>query len=512
MALFDVNVGLGRFACPVGRDFDLPGDLATEMKRLRIDEALVYHAVAVEADVRSGNALLSAQLDGVPGLHASWVMAPEALGGLPSPSEWVAEAVAAAVRAVRLRPRHSLYEARPWRLGPLLEALDAAGLPVLLDFGRAHWSERVIPWDAVRDVCLGRPGLPVIVIGTTVGDAGDAVAVLRETPNLHLECHALIAPDALDVLAQAGFGGRLLFGTGLPDRAGECAVGQILASGLGDTAACNARRLFGLPSPEATPLPPAGRLRPAGAVIDVHGHAGAWERTWNPVRTAGAMINSMHRCHVDKLVVSSFTAVHGETRRGNDEIAQIVAQYPERLYGYCVINPNYPEETTGELGRCFDDAANFVGIKLHGGLHGAPLQHAHYEPALAFAHEHRLPVLVHGDGDDEWAVVAERHTGASIIIAHACTWDGRSTSMDETLDAVRDVPNLYVDVAGSAAHRGALRALVDRVGAKKVLYGSDFPMFDLGFETGRVTFSDLDVVTKVQILGGNALRIFETLG
>ena len=51
MPIFDLNVTLGRTASPAGASFETPEQLLAEMQRLRIDEALVCHAIALEADV-----------------------------------------------------------------------------------------------------------------------------------------------------------------------------------------------------------------------------------------------------------------------------------------------------------------------------------------------------------------------------------------------------------------------------------------------------------------------------
>ena len=68
MPIFDLNVTLGRTASPAGASFETPEQLLAEMQRLRIDEALVCHAIALEADVEYGNALLIEQLRGHPNL------------------------------------------------------------------------------------------------------------------------------------------------------------------------------------------------------------------------------------------------------------------------------------------------------------------------------------------------------------------------------------------------------------------------------------------------------------
>jgi len=516
MSLFDINVGLGRVTSSRG-GFDTAEPLLTEMRRLRIDEALVYHELAAEADIELGNGLLLEAIRGHEALHACWVMAPPALGDLPEPAAWVRQAVEAGVRAVRLFPRHGLYTLREWCAGPLLAALERAELPLLLDFGPRHWSERVTPWEGIREACERHPGLSVVVIGSTVGETRDAVALLRLLPNLSLEYHAFNVPDGLRLLAEAGLAGQLVFGTGMPARAGECVTEQTLRSGLGAAdlhavGAGNARRVLNL-----TGLAPVARAslepvsRASGMVVDAHAHVGCWERTLTTVRAPADIVTSMQRCGVQKMVVSSFAAIHGETRAGNQQTADAIREFPEHLYGYAVVNPHYPEETEDELRRCFDRLNHFVGLKLHCGLHGVPLQHAGYERALAFANERELPVLVHGHGTDDWDSTARRYAGASFIMAHGCAWDGVDPSGAELYKPVGDVANLYVDVAGSAAHRGALRALVDLVGARKVLFGSDFPMFDLAFELGRVVLSDLKAAERVAVCGGNALRLFSTI-
>lgn len=512
MNLFDFNVALGRV--PNSRNgFSGAEELIAGLCRLGIGEALVYHRLAADADILLGNRLLLDALRGYPMLHSCWVMAPSAVDDLPDPGSWVAEAVRSGVCAVRLFPRHSLYTLADWCVGPLLAALELARVPLLLDCNPHHSSERVIPWDRVGTLCERHPKLPVVVIGTTVGETRDVLALLRRASNLYLEYHAFSLPDILGSMVREGLSDRLIFGTGLPLRAGECVVEQTVRSGLnnGDlsaVAAGNARRLLGLPESTAAPMNPYPR---PSEVIDMHAHVGAWERTCTPVRTPDDVVVSMRRCGVEKMVVSSFAAIHGEMHGGNAQTAAIVREFPKRLYGYAVINPHYPEETESELKRCFSEDGGFVGLKLHCSLHGVQLQHAGYERAFSFAHERELPVLVHGGGEDRWTEVAERYPQAQFIMAHACAWDGVEPEGRELYSQVRGVENLYVDVAGSAAHRGALVKLVELVGVDKVLFGSDFPMFDLAFELGRVTGSGLDPAQQAAICAGNALRVFKNL-
>jgi hypothetical protein len=487
------------------------------MKRLGIAEALVHHQLAAEADVHKGNELLSRLLQGIPNLHPCWVMAPRALGDLPDGTAWVRQAADAGVRAVRVFPRHSLYTLAEWCTGPLTKALEDAGLPLFIDYGPHHWSERVIEWEDLKELCDAQSKLEIVVVGATVGETRDIVALLHRLPNLHIEYHAFAPSDGLERLAAEGLAHKVLFGSGMPARAGECVVMQTLKSGLSAqdqrlVAGDNLRRLLHLAaSAKRAPSGEKPKGVYAGPVVDVHGHIGSWERTVTLLRTPEDIVSSMQRCGVHQMVASSFSAIHGEMQLGNEETRQAVQRFPGVLFGYAVMNPHYRNDCKRELKRRFSRDTGFVGLKLHCGLHGVQLQDSGYAYALGFANEHGLPVLVHGGGHDKWTEIAARYPHAAFIMAHACAWNGWDPQGAELYRPVRDTANLYVDVAGSAAHRGALRALVDLVGAKKVLHGSDCPMFDLAFELGRIALSDLSSKEKRTICVRNALRIFKSL-
>lgn len=516
MSVFDLNVTLGRTALPVGDPFDTPEALLEEMRRLRIDEALVCHAIALEADVEYGNALLTEQLRRHQNLFPCWVMAPPAFGDLPEPKAWVERARAAAVKAVRLVPNHSNYSLAAWCTGPLLNQLEQANMPVLLDFGHHHWSQSPMPWNDVLDVCHRFPALDVVVVGVSVGDTRNLCAALRAAPNLHLECHDFALPDMFQLMAREGFTERLLFGTGMPKHAGENRVFQLWHGGLNQTGRAgigwrNAHRLMRIDTTPATDLlsrDPAPW--PKGVVIDIHAHYGSWEATSSPVNRPEDILASMHRCGIHKLLGSSFTAIHGETRLGNEQTAHIIRKYPDFLFGYCVINPNYPRESANELETCFEKALNFVGLKFHCGLHGKPLHDAGYAEALDYANELALPVLIHAHGEDDWKTTTQRYPRVPFIVAHGCGWNACEPP-PPTIALAAEIPNLYADVSGSAAWRKALRRLIDAIGPGKVLYGSGYPMFDLAWEIGRVALAELSDVEKLTVCGGNATRLFKRL-
>ncbi len=517
MSFLDVNVAIGRFARPIGNPFGDADALQAELKRLGIGEALVYHALASEGDMVLGNRLLLEALEGHDNLYPCWVMCPPYLGDVPDPEWWVSDARDSGVCAARLHPLHGLYPLEDWCVGSLLNELERAHMPVLLDFGPRHWSQTLVPWGAIKTLAGAYPDLNFIVLGATVGDARAVESLLYSTPNIFFEYHAFMPPDMLEQVSMNGFAQQFVLGTGLPQRAGECAIGQTLLGGLrnderdlvtGDTA----RTLLGIEPPDrATPALPLESAFADVPVLDVHGHVGSWERTTTPVKSPEAFIRSMDRCGIAQFVFSSFAAIHGETQTGNREAADAAEAFPERLYAYVVVNPNYPDESIADVHRYLDAPSNFVGLKLHCYLHGAQLQDAGYAASLAYADEYALPVLAHGGGRDEWDTVCAQYPRAQFIMAHACLWDGRDPDGRALYERARTTPNLYLDLCGSAAHRGALRKLIDLIGGDKILYGSDFPMFDFAWELARVTLSDISADEKRLICGENARRIFKRI-
>ena len=72
----------------------------------------------------------------------------------------------------------------------------------------------------------------------------------------------------------------------------------------------------------------------------------------------------------------------------------------------------------------------------------------------------------------------------------------------------RDHANYYADLAGSARRRGALEELVELIGADRIVYGSDSPLFGFAYQTGRVLGAGLAETDKHLILRGNAERLF----
>jgi predicted TIM-barrel fold metal-dependent hydrolase len=209
------------------------------------------------------------------------------------------------------------------------------------------------------------------------------------------------------------------------------------------------------------------------------------------------------------MVIGSLAAVHGETRAGNQQTIDLLKQFPDHLHGYASANPHYAEEAAAELDRCFRESENFAGIELDCRVHGLPLDAPGYESTLEFAQARALPVLVHETGEEDWDDLAVRFPDIAFIVEGAI--DPFDPSDADHLATVRQHANLYLALTGLVRWRGALAKLLELVGAHKVLFGSGFPARDLAHALGLVQLGELNSVARVDLCGGNALRIFKTI-
>ncbi len=128
------------------------------------------------------------------------------------------------------------------------------------------------------------------------------------------------------------------------------------------------------------------------------------------------------------------------------------------------------------------------------------------------ANEKGIPVLSHSwsgckfGGPAILGKLAEQYQNVSVLVAHSATnWE----MIDAVCEEAKKRENLYLDLTGSGLHFRALEVMVERVGADRVLFGTDIPFIDPRPGLGRVVFARLEDDDKRKILGLNAKRLFE---
>ena len=239
-------------------------------------------------------------------------------------------------------------------------------------------------------------------------------------------------------------------------------------------------------------------------IVDLHGHLG---RHLFPIVdvTAAGIVEVMDRVGVDSILVSHIQCEAFRFREGNDVVRDAMREHPGRVRGYVIVFPTDEAEVTAEMRRRVSEG--FTGLKIEN-VNGNSYLHPAYRGALAIAHERRMPVLLHTWGGagreiEEIRELAERYPEASFLLAHA----GANSSESLFIDLSREIPNVYLDLALSAAPRGIVERLARGAGADRVTYGSDCCFISLTHQIGKVLGARIPDADKLLILGGNARRI-----
>lgn len=241
-----------------------------------------------------------------------------------------------------------------------------------------------------------------------------------------------------------------------------------------------------------------------GPLIDVHAHfyqQGSGRASWRELNAsrlaAGDRIGISW--HVGSILGSwgatspTYFQSPDDTVAGNDAMLEVQESERRRVRAWAAVNPNDTDFALGELERCRRRGA--IGIKLAAARRADDVL---LDPLMEYAVEHHLPVLHHAwqrrpaavSGQDpsdavDLGALAGRHPRVAILLAHL----GGGGDWSHTLAAIRDVPNVYLDLSGSGADRGMLDQALEAVGARRLVWGAD-----LTLETGLARLWALDVI------------------
>jgi len=244
-------------------------------------------------------------------------------------------------------------------------------------------------------------------------------------------------------------------------------------------------------------------------IIDSHDHLGRWHDFYIPQGgTVEQMVSSMDNIGIDKICVTAHSSIGPDYIYGNNLVFEALRKFPDRVFGYVTVNPNYPEDMQHELDRCFANEL-FKGIKLHPALHGRAVDYTGYKAAYEEADKRGCPILIHIWGSDDLAKVESLsavYTNAKFIMGHS---GGDTTSMVIAAELINKRDNVYGDFAVSGKPEGNVEWFVKEVGSKKLLFGSDMPFYDPRPTFCRIALSNISEEAKMDILGLNMARLLK---
>jgi uncharacterized protein len=226
-------------------------------------------------------------------------------------------------------------------------------------------------------------------------------------------------------------------------------------------------------------------------------------------------------------------AVGFVTGGGNDHLASIVAQYPDKFIGFAHHYP-FAETAADELKRAVTELG-LKGYKLLAPNLDRPIEDEAAYPVWEMCAELDIPVLIHfgiqgGGGGIAWHEninplklfnVARDFPDVNFVIPHfGCAW------IRETLQLCWACRNVHIDTSGSNqwVHwvdgdwtvKKLFRKYIETIGAERIIFGTDSSYFPRGFAIRYLQDQIRDCrelnLTDDQlkaIFAGNAARLFK---
>jgi predicted TIM-barrel fold metal-dependent hydrolase len=259
-------------------------------------------------------------------------------------------------------------------------------------------------------------------------------------------------------------------------------------------------------------------LAPA-QIIDYHQHL--YRPVAGPISIAGwqgvtadELIHLMNEAHVSRAVVLSTAyslanphkpPVANEreaVRDDNDWTSAQVARYPERLTGFCSVNPLKPYAVE-EIERCAKDPNLRTGLKLHFGNSDVdvdnPSHLAQLKRVFRAANRNRMAIVVHAHanvnlnrpyGSREARIFLEQllpeTPEITVVLAHMAgagefdqsTQQASAVYVDAITRHDPRVRNLYFDacISATASEAPLLAQRIREIGIPRIFYGSDAPV------------------------------------
>ncbi|MFQ5822268.1 MAG: amidohydrolase family protein [Candidatus Heimdallarchaeota archaeon] len=245
-------------------------------------------------------------------------------------------------------------------------------------------------------------------------------------------------------------------------------------------------------------------------IIDAHVHLVERKYDWHGISyqlTLTQLIRTMKDVGIDKAVIFptySHTWSLRDQMKENEAIARAAKRHPDKLLGFCRIDPHLKGRAVKELDRCVQELG-LIGLKLHPlwprFLPSEDLALSLVEEASAL----RIPIFIHC-GDDirsnplEIEEVVQAFPGVPMILGHS---GGSLPATTKAIQVAKRNENVYLETSTVNDPR-LVRKMVKEVGASKVFFGSDAPWQDVRYEKAKIKYAGL-TETEERLVYGEAL-------
>ena len=241
--------------------------------------------------------------------------------------------------------------------------------------------------------------------------------------------------------------------------------------------------------------------------------------------TADELIASMDEAGIDISVIANIGwTTHELCVETNDYILESIARYPQRLVGFCAVQPRSYEAAIAEIERCAKQGIRGVG-EMRPDMQLFDLGDKLFmEPFVEVMRKYKLILLTHAsepvghDYPGKGAITPDTlypfitsFPDLTIVCAH---WGGGLPFYALMPEVKKAMSNVFFDTAASPLlyNPEVYNVVSQLIGGDKILFGSDYPLLTQTQLLKEIRSLDLPEETKGLILSGNAQRLLGIKG
>ncbi|MHB1001044.1 MAG: amidohydrolase family protein [Armatimonadota bacterium] len=236
-------------------------------------------------------------------------------------------------------------------------------------------------------------------------------------------------------------------------------------------------------------------------IIDIRMNFSQYDALNRPYGVEGVLA-AMDKYGIDKSILVSTLAIDSDFRMGNKELFDAI-KTNDRLFGYLVVNPNYPEETI-QMMRSVMNSPKFLAAAFFQGYSRPYPNLEDYREIIKAYRRFSKPIFVNTPNAEAVAAAEQMAQEFNTIkfIFGSMGGDNWHRAISNTKQL-----NVYLEASGSF-DADKIESAVANLGPHRLMFGSDAPFSDPASMLALVRSSGISPDAVAKILGSNAERFF----
>ncbi|MBR2861386.1 MAG: amidohydrolase family protein [Clostridia bacterium] len=236
---------------------------------------------------------------------------------------------------------------------------------------------------------------------------------------------------------------------------------------------------------------------------------GITEGIWGKAGTSKNLIECGKKAGIENYVILPVALKAENVRHVNQSILNELAEH-EEFFGFGTVHAEM-DEMLEEVQ--FIEQNGLKGVKIHPDTQRFAIDDERLFEMYDYLQD-RIPMFIHcGDPRYDYSHpqklkrVLENFPRLTVIGAHLGGW----MLFDEALEALKSKERCFVDISSSMMFmpKDNIYKYISGYGAERVLFGSDFPIWDPGVEAEKFLALDIPFEAKEKIAYKNALKILK---